>query len=181
VLLGFERRKDDGLSRTEAYEEVGNSIEDLIEVCREIAMKLSLKKARTKVIDTMTKMMLIVPELVGDWQESSARGVAAHVLTMCKAHFPTLEFAQIAAGVPKATNIKKLLAETYGFDTLFSNQVNHSMWYEKHDLPAGFAEDEEEDEEEGSGSSAHQSESGDGSAKDNTYHASDDDKPESSD
>ncbi|KAK1613162.1 hypothetical protein QYE76_036835 [Lolium multiflorum] len=154
LLLGFERRKDDGLSRTEAYEEVGNSIEDLIEACRKIAMKLSLKKAHTKVIDTMTKMMLMVPELIGDWQESSARGVAAHVLTMCKAHFPTLDFAQIAAGVPKATNIKNLLAETCGFDTLFSNRVNHSMWYEKHDLPAVFSEDEEEEEEEGFGSSA---------------------------
>jgi hypothetical protein len=56
------------------------------------------------------------------------------------------------------------------------------MWYEKHDLPAGFSEDEEEDEEEGSGSSASQSseESGDRSSKDNTFHASEEDKPESS-
>jgi hypothetical protein len=101
ALLGFERQKDDGLSRTEAYEEVGNSIEDLIEACRKIAKKLSLKKARTKVIDTMIKMMCMVPELIRDWQESSAHGVTAHVLVMCKAHFPTLDFAKIAVGVPK--------------------------------------------------------------------------------
>jgi hypothetical protein len=123
-------------------------------------MKLSLKKARTKVIDTLKKMMLMVPELIRDWQEFSARRVAVHVLVMCKVHFPTLDFAKIAAGVPKATNIKKLLGETCGFDTLFSNRVNYSMWYEKHGLPAGFSEDKEEDEEEGSGSSASQSSDG---------------------
>jgi hypothetical protein len=146
-LLGFERSKDNGLSRTEAYEEVGNSIEHLIEACQKIVVKLSLKKARTKVIDSMTKMMTMVPDLIRDWQESSARGVTAHVLIMCKAHVPSLDFANLAAGVPKDTNVKKLLAETCGFDTLFSNRVNHEMWYEKNELPAGFAEEEEKDKE----------------------------------
>jgi hypothetical protein len=154
----------------------------LIEACRNIARKLSLKKACTTVIDTMTKLMRMVLDLVGDWQESSARGPAATALAMCNAHFPTMDFASIAAGVPNATNIKLLLAETHGFHTLFANRVDHSSWYEKHDLPAGFADEEEEDLEEGSGSSAHQigEESGDGSGKDSTYQASDEDKPESS-
>ncbi|KAK1647490.1 hypothetical protein QYE76_065295 [Lolium multiflorum] len=122
-LLGFERKKDDGISRTEAYEEAGTSIEDLIEAWK-IAQNLSLKKARTKVIDTMTNMMCMVPKLIGDWQR-----------------------------------------------IVFPRSRYHSLGH-----------DEEEYEEEGSGSSAHQSceESGDGSAKDNTFHAFDEDKPESS-
>jgi hypothetical protein len=181
AFLGFKWKKDNGVSRVETYEEAGNYIEDLLEACRNIARRLSLKKARTTVIDTMTKLMCMVPDLIGDLQESSARGAAATALAMCKAHFPAMDFARIDVGVLNATNIKNLLAETNGFDTLFSNRVDHSSWYEKHDLPAGFAEDEEEDEEEGSGSSAHQSgkESDDGSAKGNTYHASDEDKSES--
>ncbi|KAK1660664.1 hypothetical protein QYE76_048823 [Lolium multiflorum] len=117
--LGFEWKEDNGLSRTEAYEEARNSIDDLIEACRTIAQKLSLKKARTTVIDTMT-LMKLVPDLIGDWQESSARGAAACALAMCKAHFPAINFAMIARGVPKATNVKLALAETQGFDTLFS-------------------------------------------------------------
>jgi hypothetical protein len=129
----------------------------------------------------MEKLMKMVPDLIGDWQESSARGAAAIALAMCKAHFPVMDFTRIVVRVSKATNVKQLLVKTRGFNMLFANRVDHSSWYEKHDLPAGFAEDEEEDEEEGSGSSAHQSDSGDGSAKDSTYHASDDDKPESSD
>ncbi|KAK1660623.1 hypothetical protein QYE76_048782 [Lolium multiflorum] len=117
--LGFEWKEDNGLSRTEAYEEARNSIDDLIEACRTIAQKLSLKKARTTVIDTMT-LMKLVPDLIGDWKESSARGAAACALAMCKAHFPAINFATIARGVPKATNVKLALAETQGFDTLFS-------------------------------------------------------------
>jgi hypothetical protein len=51
------------------------------------------------------------------------------------------------------------------------------MWYEKHELPAGFEDEEEEGEEEGSGSSAHAGEeSGDESGKDITYQASEEDK-----
>jgi hypothetical protein len=109
ALLGFERRKEDGLTHAKAYVDVGNTIEDLIQACRLIADKLSLKKSLTKVIDTMTKMMEMVLDLIRDSQESSARGVTAHVLVMCKAHFPSMEFASIAARVPKVTNVKKLI------------------------------------------------------------------------
>ncbi|KAK1680062.1 hypothetical protein QYE76_040910 [Lolium multiflorum] len=180
-LLGFEWKKDTGISRTEAYEEARNSIDDLIEASRNISQKLSLKKARTAVIDTMTKLMKMVPELIRDWQESSAHGAAATALAMCKAHFAAMDFATIARGVPKVTNVKQALAETQGFDMLFAERVDNSSWYKKHDIPAGFTDDEEDDEVEGSGSSAHQSgdDFGDGSAKDSTYQASDD-KPESS-
>jgi hypothetical protein len=103
---------DTGIPRLDAYEEAVNSVDDLIEACRSIAKKLSLKRARTTVIDTMTKLMRLVLDLIGDWQESSACGAIATALPMCKAHFPAMNFASIAAGVPKATNIKPLLAET---------------------------------------------------------------------
>lgn len=175
ACLGFEWTKDSGLARTEAYEEARNSIDDLFEACRGIAETLSLKKARTTIIDKMTKLMKLVPDLIRDWQESSARGAASITLSMCKSYFPAMDFATVARGVPKGTNVKKALAETEGFDTLFAQRVNHSAWYEKHALPAGFSDDE--DDEEGSGSSAHRSDddSGDGSGKDGTYQASEDD------
>jgi hypothetical protein len=115
--------------------EAKNSVEDLIEACRAIARKLSLKGYRTTVIDRMTKLMLLVPEIMEDWQESSARGAAATVLAMCKAHFPAMDFAMIARGVPKGTNVKKALAETEGFAMLFAERVDHEAWYEKHDVP----------------------------------------------
>ncbi|KAK1648167.1 hypothetical protein QYE76_065972 [Lolium multiflorum] len=145
-----------------------------------ITKSLSLKRAGTTLIDTMTKLMRQVPELIKDWQESSSRGVASLTLAMCKAHFPTMNFADVARGAPKGTNIRAALAETQGYDRLFAGRVNHSFWYNKYDLPEGFSDAEDEEEEgveEGSGSSANHSkegsgeDSGDGSA----YVASEDD------
>ncbi|KAK1691749.1 hypothetical protein QYE76_008446 [Lolium multiflorum] len=177
--LGFEWTKEAALSRTEAYEDVRNSINDLFEACRGIAKSLNLKRAGTTVIDRMTKLMRMVPDLIKDWQASSARGVASLTLATCKAHFPAMDFADVARGVPKGTNVKLALAETQGYDRLLAERVNHSFWYNKYDLPEGFsdAEDEEdEDIEEGSGSSADQSneDSGDDSGDASAYVASED-------
>jgi hypothetical protein len=99
---------------------------------------------------------------------------------MCKAHFPAMNFAMIVRGVPKGTNVKKALAKTEGFDTLFAKRVDHESWYEKHDDPVEFADDKD-DEVESSGSRAHESESGssDASGQDRSYQASKD-KTESS-
>ncbi|KAK1653032.1 hypothetical protein QYE76_070837 [Lolium multiflorum] len=185
--LGFEWTKDATLKTTEAYEEAQSSIDNLFEACRGVAKSLSLKRAGTTVIDTMTKLIKQVPELIKDWQESSARGVASLVLATCKAHFPTMNFAEVSRGTPKGTNMRALLAETQGYDRLFVGRVNHSFWYNKHDLPAGFSDAEDEDEEdlpeddfaeEGSGSSSDHEEdnSGDDSGDGSAYVASDEDQ-----
>lgn len=179
--LGFEWPPESPLSRTEAYEEARNSIDDLFEACRGIAKSLSLKRACTTLIDRMTKLMRVVPELIRDWQESSARGAASIALAMCKAHFPTMSFASITCGVPKGTNIKAALSETKGYDMLFARRVDHSFWYKKNVPPPSFSDDEEDEDEEGaeegSGSSTHRSDedSGEGSGKDDTYQASEED------
>ncbi|KAK1642007.1 hypothetical protein QYE76_059812 [Lolium multiflorum] len=148
--LGFEWTKESSLTRAEAYDEARSSIDGLFAACRGVAKSLSLKRAKTTVVDTMTKLMKQVPELIKDWQESSARGVASLVLATCKAHFPFMNFTEIARETPKGTNMRSLLAETQGFDRLFVGRVNHSFWYQKSDLPEGFsdAEIEEEDAEE---------------------------------
>nr|XP_051201971.1 uncharacterized protein LOC127315531 [Lolium perenne] len=75
--LGFEWTKDSTLKRAEAYDEARSSIDDLFEACCEVAKALNLKRAKTTVIDTMSKLMKQVPDLIKDWQESSARGVAS--------------------------------------------------------------------------------------------------------
>jgi hypothetical protein len=66
TCLGFEWTNESALSRTEVYEEARNSIDDLFQACRGIAEILSLKRSRTTLIDTMTKMMKMVPDLVRD-------------------------------------------------------------------------------------------------------------------
>jgi hypothetical protein len=118
----------------------------------------------------MTKLMRMVPDLIKDWQASSSRGASSLTLAICKGHFPAMDFAAIARGVPKGTNIKVALAETRGYDRLLAERVDHLFWYNKYDLPEGFsdAEDDEQDEdiEEGSGSSVDQSDEDSGEDSD---------------
>jgi hypothetical protein len=140
--LGFEWSKESNLKRTEAYEEARKSIGALFEACRGIAKTLSLKKAKTSVIDTMTQLMEQVPDFIKDWQKSSARGVASLVLATCKAHFPALNFADVARGAPKGSDMGAILAEAQGYEQLFVRRVNHSFWYNKHALPKGFSDAE---------------------------------------
>ncbi|KAK1678859.1 hypothetical protein QYE76_039707 [Lolium multiflorum] len=160
--LGFEWTKDSNLTRTEAYDEARISIDALFGACRGIATALSLKKAKTTVIDTMTKLMRQVPEFIKDWQKSSARGAASLVLATCKAFFPSLNLAQVARGAPESSDMSALLAETEGYEELFVRRVDHSFWYKQHNLPEGFSDAEEEAGEpeyygEGSGSSSEHS------------------------
>jgi hypothetical protein len=78
----------------------------------------------------------------------------------------------------KSTNVNQLIREVSGFNSLFASCVNHEDGM-KHEFPDGFTKYEnDEPEDEGSSSSA--SHSGGDSDKDSTYHASGDDKPESS-
>jgi hypothetical protein len=112
---------------TEAYEDARNSINDLFEACRGIAKSLSLKRAGTTVIDCMTKLMRMVPDLIKDWQASSARGVASLTLVTCKAHCPKMNLAEVTRRLPKGTNVKLALAETQGYDRLLAERVNHSF------------------------------------------------------
>ncbi|KAK1667853.1 hypothetical protein QYE76_056012 [Lolium multiflorum] len=125
--LGFEWSKESNLKRTEAYDEARISIDALFEACRGIAKTLSLKKAKTTIIDTMTNLMEQVPDFIKDWQKSFARGVASLVLATCKAHFPSLNFANVARGAPKGSDMGAILAETQGYEQLFVRRVNHSL------------------------------------------------------
>ncbi|XP_071680165.1 uncharacterized protein [Lolium perenne] len=141
--LGFEWTKDSNLTRTEAYDEARMSIDALFEACRGIATALSLKKAKTTVIDTMTKLMRQVPEFIKDWQKSSARGAASLVLATCKAFFPSLNLAQVARGAPESSDMSALLVETEGYEELFVVRVDHSL----RDNGSSYQQSEEEDSE----------------------------------
>ncbi|KAK1693251.1 hypothetical protein QYE76_009948 [Lolium multiflorum] len=170
--LGFEWTKESNLKRTEAYD-ARCSIDAQPVADRQ---SLSLKRAKTSVIDTMTKLMEQVPEFIKDWQESSARGVASLVLATCKAHFPALSFADVARS--RGFRHGRHPLGNQGYEQLFVRRVNHSFWYHKYDLPKGFSDAEEEEGEpeyyaEGSGSSIERS--GEGSDDDSEAGSGDSD------
>jgi hypothetical protein len=50
----------------------------------------------------LTKKLLLVPRLVADWKQSSARGGARTALTLAKAHYPELDLDLITSSIPES-------------------------------------------------------------------------------
>jgi hypothetical protein len=50
----------------------------------------------------LTKKLLLMPGLVADWKQSSARGGARTALTLAKAHYPELDLHLITSGIPES-------------------------------------------------------------------------------
>jgi hypothetical protein len=47
----------------------------------------------------LTKKLLLVPGLVTNWKQSSARGGARTALTLAKAHYPEMDLDLITSGI----------------------------------------------------------------------------------
>jgi hypothetical protein len=47
----------------------------------------------------LTKKLMLVPGLVADWKQSSARGGARTALTLAKAHYPEMDLDLITSGI----------------------------------------------------------------------------------
>ncbi|KAK1666977.1 hypothetical protein QYE76_055136 [Lolium multiflorum] len=128
-----------------------------------------LEKSQGRVISVISKNKVLEAEAEAIDKLIFPRGAASLVLATCKAHFPTLKLADVARGAPEDSDMGALLAETEGYEQLFVRRVDHSFWYNQHDLPSGFSDAEEEAGEpeyygEGSGSSGeHSGDSGDDS------------------
>jgi hypothetical protein len=89
----------------------------------------------------LTKKLLLVPGLVADWKQSSARGGARTALTLAKAHYPELDLDLITfsilesskdgAPVDEATIQQSVL----GYDQLCALGTQLNVYYEAYDLP----------------------------------------------
>jgi hypothetical protein len=50
----------------------------------------------------LTKKLLLMPGLVADWKQSSARGGTRTALTLAKAHYPELNLDLITSDIPES-------------------------------------------------------------------------------
>ncbi|KAK1664399.1 hypothetical protein QYE76_052558 [Lolium multiflorum] len=158
--LGFEWSKESNLKRTEAYDEARINrrvIRGLSRNCQDPVFEEGQNHCDRHNDQTYATSA----GFHQGWQKSSARA-ASLVLATCKAHFPMLNLADVARGAPEDSDMGALLAETEGYEQLFVRRVDHSFWYNQHDLPSGFSDAEEEAGEpeyygEGSGSSGEHS------------------------
>jgi hypothetical protein len=94
----------------------------------------------------LTKKLLVLPMLVVDWKQSSARGGARTALTLVKAHYPELdldlvtsdilESGEDGALVDKATIRQSVL----GYDQLCALGTQLNIYYEAYDLSGSLSQ-----------------------------------------
>jgi hypothetical protein len=89
----------------------------------------------------LTKKLLLVPGLVADWKQSSARGGARTALTLAKAHYPELDLDLITSGIPESGEDRAPVDEAairqsvLGYDQLCALGTQLNVYYEAYDLP----------------------------------------------
>jgi hypothetical protein len=89
----------------------------------------------------ITKKLLLVPGLVADWKQSSARGGARTALTLAKAHYPELDLDLITSDIPERSEDGAPVDKTairqsmLGYDQLCSLGTQLNVYYEAYDLP----------------------------------------------
>jgi hypothetical protein len=80
--------------------------------------------------------MHVLPVLVVDLQDSSARGVSEMSLAMCLAWSPGLDIDLATTGVPPNTDVNAFLDACSGYDTRIARRIPHNELYDKVVLPA---------------------------------------------
>jgi hypothetical protein len=89
----------------------------------------------------LTKKLLLVPGLVADWKQSSARGGARTALTLAKAHYPELDLDLITSGIPESgedgapVDEAGIWQSVLGYDQLCALGTQLNIYYEAYDLP----------------------------------------------
>jgi hypothetical protein len=89
----------------------------------------------------LTKKLLLVPGLVADWKQSSARGGARATLTLAKAHYPELDLDLITSSIPESgedgapVDEAAIRQSVLGYDQLCALGTQLNVYYEAYDLP----------------------------------------------
>jgi hypothetical protein len=89
----------------------------------------------------LTKKLLLVPGLVADWKQSSARGGARTALILAKAHYLELDLDLITSGIPESgedgapVDEAAIRQSVLGYDQLRALGTQLNVYYEAYDLP----------------------------------------------
>jgi hypothetical protein len=94
----------------------------------------------------LTKKLLLVPGLVADWKQSSARDGARTALTLAKAHYPELDLDLITSGIPESgedgasVDEASIRQSVLGYDQLCALGTQRNIYYEAYDLPGSLSQ-----------------------------------------
>jgi hypothetical protein len=85
-----------------AMDTVKKELDGLLNAGRQACGSLQIAGSSNLTAIGLTKKLMLVPGLVADWKQSSARGGARTALTLAKAHYPELDLDLITSGIPES-------------------------------------------------------------------------------
>jgi hypothetical protein len=94
----------------------------------------------------LTKKLLLVPGLVADWKQSSARGGARTALTLAKAHYPELDLDLMTSGIPESgedgapVDEAAIRQSVLGYDQLCALGTQLNVYYEAYNLSGSLSQ-----------------------------------------
>ena len=145
--LGYPAEVPAQNQREFAYTHAGETIQHMISSCRRIAKVLTIKDGQTCDARLLSEKMQLVPDIIEDWQKSSARGAARIALSMALAHYPEMDLNTVTTAILDEADAAKLLKACEGYDHRISKGMDHSAFFDLVVLP------EDEDSGEGTGTS----------------------------
>jgi hypothetical protein len=124
-----------------ATDEAKKELDGLLNAGRQACGSLQIAGSAGLSATGLTKKLLLVPGLVADWKQSSARGGARTAFTLAKAHYPELDLDLITSGIPKSgedgasVDEAAIRQSVLGYDQLCALGTQLNVYYEAYDLP----------------------------------------------
>jgi hypothetical protein len=121
-------------------------LDGLLNAGRQVCGSLQIAGSSTLSAIGLTKKLLLVPGLVADWKQSSARGGARTALTLAKAHYPKLDLDLITSDISEISkdgtpvDEAAILQSVLGYDQLCALGTQLNVYYEAYDLPGSPSE-----------------------------------------
>jgi hypothetical protein len=121
--------------------DAAKELDGLLNASRQACGSLQIAGSSTLSAIWLTKKLLLVPGLVADWKQSSARGGARTALTLAKAHYPELDLDLITSGISESgedgapVDEATIRQSVLGYDQLCALGTQLNVYYEAYDLP----------------------------------------------
>jgi hypothetical protein len=124
-----------------ATDDAKKELDGLLNAGRQACGSLQIAGSSNLTAIGLTKKLLLMPGLVADWKQSSARGGARTALTLAKAHYPELDLDLITSGILESGEDGASVDEAairqsmLGYDQLYALGTQLNVYYEAYDLP----------------------------------------------
>jgi hypothetical protein len=116
-------------------------LDGLLNAGRQACGSLQIAGSSSLSDNALTQKLLLVPGLVADWKQSSARGGARTTLTLAKAHYPELDLDLITSDISEGgedgapVDEAAIRQSVLGYDQVCALGTQLNVYYEAYDLP----------------------------------------------